>query len=224
MKNRTVFKCISLLVLLTILIGCSATDVSNCNMLCELGINQDSNITVENLTDILIDVGWITDSSVENLTATYETDAFSSVLETKVVIPLNESAPAQLVLYIGNIGGINPDQTSIFSEYIEGIQIESQFNVFQTLLQYGLPQGGRVLPIYTENDLAPSNPCPQRSHYIAYYDNGRTIIRATVNRPLLVYLWTTSVEMVYPVGDTLSQISPWVGRYERMDHRPCLVN
>lgn len=225
MKNHKGWHAVMLIFALTGLIGCSVNTSANCNLFCQLNIVQENELTVGEFLEVLRDRKWVTDNITRDLTVMYETDAFSSVLETTLIVPLDiGDSKSQLVLYIGNIGGSYPDYSNIPSELIEGIKIDSELTIFQTLVYYGLPQGGNILPIYMENDLRETNPCPQNSHYIGYYNEGGTIVRATVDRPLLYNLWMTEVEIMYPVGDSLQRSSRWRGRYERMDHRPCLPN
>lgn len=227
MNNYRIIQSIFLTIVSNILWGCSNDNFSNCQLPCQLGINQtDEGLTVASFMNILVARGWINEESVSSLTATYAPDDFSAVLETKSEIHLDENAPDQyqpsIILDIGYIGGMNPDFAGIPSELIKSIRIESDLTVLQAILHYGLPQGGQVFPVYTSKDLEPYNPCFGSSLYIAYYNNGRTIIRTYVNPPILLNLWTSSVQIMYPIGRNYeTERAFWIGKYERMNHSPC---
>ena len=84
-----------------------------------------------------------------------------------------------------------------------------------------MPEGGEILPFNNESDFATTNPCSDRNHYIAYYENGNVITRAIVAHEYRENLLTSTVEIVYLFSQSAQFASEWTGNYERMDHIPC---
>lgn len=205
--------------------GCAPAASNICDLPCELGIDQTAPLTVIRFVDYLIADNWL-QARPSGFQATYAPDTFSNVLETTTLITLDGSWPhfygTEINLYIGSVGGINPNHQMIAMEEIEAIQVTTKLPIVLSWLLYGLPEGGQVLPYYLTEDLAATNPCPNRSHYVAYYHDSRTIIRGVVQRPIWLNLWFTPVEIVYPIAERLEYTTYWKGRFERMDHIPCM--
>lgn len=212
---------------LVVLTSCITSYTTHCDLLCELEIDPTQHVNVAALIDRLLALGWIQEDVTKTMQAEYARDTFSNVLETTTVLDLDriypEGSAPRVKLYIGYVGGIQPQHEIVPTKQIELIALESHLSVFETLFLYGLPEGGQVFPIYSADDLQQANPCPDRSHYVAYYHDGRTIIRAVVRRPIWLKLWFTPIEIVYPLNDDLEFArAVWSGRYERMDHIPCM--
>ena len=212
--------------LLIVSSGCAFKGLTSCRLPCQLGIDQTNALSVQDFLDILLEYSWIRDDPERTLQAMYAWDTFSNVLETTTSIELNGvSNPiygSDINLYIGNVGTVELNHESVPLERLESIQVQTDIPIPLSWLLYGLPEGGRVLPFYLASDLNEINPCPDRSHYIAYHDGGNTIIRAVVKRPILINLWTTPVEIVYPIDEVLAFYSSLIGQYQRMDHSPCM--
>lgn len=225
--TKIVARLTSLLVLLVVSSGCLLVESPTCRLPCQLGIDQNEPLTVQDFVDTLENHGWVQDDPDRTFQPWYSKDAFSSVLETTTIITLDGDSPqlygSEIKLYIGYVGGISPDYEGVPSEAIENIHVTTTMPLLISWLFYGLPEGGKVLPYTMPGDLNEYNPCPHYSNYIAYHDGGRTIIRAAINRPLLVNLWSAPVEIVYPFESYLTFASSWIGRFERMDHLPCMV-
>ncbi len=201
-------------------------ETTNCRVPCRLGLDQTQSLVVQNFLNVLSEHEWLHDNSGHALQAIYARDTFSNVLETTTAIEL-DSIPStgigsEINLYIGYVGTVILDNENVLSERVKLIQFHTDIPLLLSWLLYGLPQGGRVLPIYFPNDLDEPNPCPNRSHYVAYHDNGNTIIRAVIEHPILIRMWTTSVKIVYPFEEYLEFSSEWIGQFERMDHNPCM--
>lgn len=223
--NRLLIRFIIFLVMI-FLSGCVSGESANCRLPCQLEISQTEPISVQNLLNTLLEHGWIQENPNRSLQATYARDTFSNVLETTVSIELDGTRPhfygSEIILYIGHIGSVILNPENILSQRIESIQVDTYISISTTWLFYGMPQGGRILPFYLPEDISETNPCSDRSHYIAYYDEGNTIIRAVVAHPILSNLWTTPVEIVYPIDEELEFSSLWIGQFDRMDHTPCM--
>lgn len=210
------------------LLGCTLAEVSDCLLPCQLGVDQTNPLFVQDFLNTLLEHGWIQDGPERTFQAMYAPDTFSNVLETTTFIALDGDSPeiygSEIDLYIGNVGTVELDNEAVPSEQIEAIKIDTNIPIPISWLLYGLPNGGEVLPFYLASDLSETNPCPNRSHYIAYYHGGRTIIRAVVARPILINLWVTPVEIVFPIDEVLEFSSSWIGRFDTMDHTPCMPN
>jgi hypothetical protein len=222
MWSNLLYSCIIVL----FISGCSGQEYDNCDLPCQLEIDQNTSLTVQDFINALVQKGWLQSTLSYRPYTAYARDTFSNVLETTTTIvndgDLSPDIPSQVDLYIGYVGGISPDNENILSEQIENIRIFSDMTLFESVLIYGSPQGGQILPYFTEGDLAETNPCPNRSHYVAYYDNGKTIIRASIEHPLDENMWSTQVEIVYPIGEALEFSQLHIGHFDKMDHTPCL--
>lgn len=215
-----------ILMLISFSLGIYKTEKNHaCDLSCALDIDQSQALTVAEFTHSLIENQWLAAQSANQWEISYASDPFSSVLETTASIDLDgQSAPyAHLLLYTSHLGTvqINPDDLA-FAD-IEKIQVRSNLTILDTLLIYGLPASGEVLPLYTQADSERWNPCEATSHYIAYYKEKDMVILSTVPRPLLIHLWTNPVYLNYLIGDTLEDYRRFYSwRYYKMDHISCM--
>lgn len=219
---------VTILLLPVFSIGYTLAESANCPLPCQLGIDQTNPLSVQDFLNALLEHSWIQDNPERTFQAMYAPDTFSNVLETTTSIALDGVPPeiygSEIDLYIGNVGTVELNNEAVPSEQIEAIKVDTNIPIPISWLLYGLPEGGRVLPFYLPSDLDETNPCPDRSHYVAYYDGGSTIIRAVIPRPILINLWTSPIEIVYPIDEVLEFSSSWIGRFDTMDHEPCTPN
>ncbi len=201
---------------------------SVCNWMCQLGVNQTESITVQEFINVLLEHGWLENDPTDTLYASYYQDTYSQVLETTTIIPLDGVYPPifqpDVKLYIGSVDGIQPDHTQIPFEEIEKIQFTTTIPIWMSWLVYGLPEGGNVLPFYsfTDADLAcmkTYNSIPYY-HYLAYYDNGKMIIRADFTDSISFGFLLTPVEVVY-VFDYLEYYASLIGHFEQIKLKSC---
>ncbi|MDX2076385.1 MAG: hypothetical protein SFZ02_08125 [bacterium] len=217
-----------LLGVIILLSGCGRAPATMCNLMCEWGIDQTNPLTVEVFIDILMQQGWLQNDPTTNLYASYYADTYSSVLETTTIIPLDGAYPqlyeSDIKLYIGYVGGIRPEHTGIPFEEIEKIQFNTTIPIWLSWLLFGIPEGGNVSPFYLPNDedleCANYYNSPPYYHYLAYYNDGKMIIRADFTDSIWLNFLITPVEIVY-IFDGLEFYSSWIGRFESVKSMNC---
>lgn len=215
------------LLMIALLIGCSGIDDTDCHLTCELGIDQTEELTVGELEEKLVDAGWLLDDPDREYSAGYWQGGFSFVMETYSGFELNGEPPiqygTQLGLDISWIGGIDPNYEAIPNAKIYNIEVSTDMTILETWIRYGIPEGGRIWPVYTQQDLDIIIWSCDRSQYYAYYDDGKRFFKAIVDRPIIVRWLFSPVIEVYPIADELNYGRSSEQRM-RMYHTPCAAH
>ncbi|MDX1995481.1 MAG: hypothetical protein SF029_24065 [bacterium] len=200
--HKTSASLFGLLVLVLICTSaCVPAEISECDIICQLEIDQSQPLTVQAFVDILEEKGWVQPDPERTFYATYSSE-YSQVLETTTTITLDGDAPAfygdELLLFIGYVGGGAPNHAAVPGEALQRVRVIPDMTIPESWFAFGLPQSGWVLPFFGE-EVLPNGWCV--FSYDAYYREGQVIVRASVSWPPLLSLWTAEIGVDYPIGE-----------------------